>query len=162
MDTAIPTSYLHACRFCARWQTVAWPKLSGATSDSTVRSQGWRGWPDLRFPSLGKVATLDLRARLWSVDGSARVETTYSLVGNYHWLLWPLQRRNSASWQLQLGNWRILLEQNLTIHKYFSSQLTHLDYGQDNPVLSLTVLPSSSLNHLEKGNYKKNKLANCN
>ena len=37
------------------------------TSDSTVQSQVWRGRLDLRFQ-----CTLDLSARLWSVDGLAR------------------------------------------------------------------------------------------
>jgi len=47
------------------------PMFSGATLDSTVLSQIWRGWPDLRFQSLGNGATLDLSAQLWSIDRSA-------------------------------------------------------------------------------------------
>ena len=46
-------------------------RLSVARSDSTVRSQVWPGRPDRRFQSLGRGATLALRARLWSTDGSA-------------------------------------------------------------------------------------------
>ena len=48
------------------------PMLNGARSDSTVRSQVRRGRPALRFQSLGRGATLALRARLWSMDGLAR------------------------------------------------------------------------------------------
>jgi len=46
--------------------------LSGATSDSTVQNQVWQGRRDLWFQLLGKGATLDVSARLWSMDGSAR------------------------------------------------------------------------------------------
>ena len=53
---------LHACRFCTRWYSVASPMLDGARSDSTVRSQVRRGRPALRFQSLGRGATLALRA----------------------------------------------------------------------------------------------------
>jgi len=48
--------------------------LSGVTSDSTVQSQVWRGRPDLRFQSLGKGVTLDLSARLWSIDVAKALE----------------------------------------------------------------------------------------
>jgi len=66
------TSPCLTCQFCARWEAVARPMLTGATSDSTVWSQVWRGRPNLWFQSLGKGATLDLSTQLWSMDGSAR------------------------------------------------------------------------------------------
>ena len=41
-------------------RVTSMPLLSGATSDSTARSQVRQGQPNLRFQSLGKGATLDL------------------------------------------------------------------------------------------------------
>jgi len=69
--------------------------LSGATSDSSARSQVWCGWPDLQLHSLGKGATLDLSAQLWSMDGSARAmwpknfrHVIINSVVLYHVLTW--------------------------------------------------------------------------
>jgi len=93
-DIAVPTSLLHACRFCARWSAVARPMLRGARSDSTVRSQVWRGRPARRFQSLGKGATLALRTRLWSMDGSARA-------------IWPKYLRRVV-WMVSVsGGWSV-------------------------------------------------------
>jgi len=71
MDVAVLTSVLRACRLCAQWWAVVRPMLSGATSDSTVQSQVWCGWPHWQFQLLGKGLTLALRAWLWSVNGLA-------------------------------------------------------------------------------------------
>jgi len=69
MDNVIPTSALHACQFCAPMigscQTnVGWSNIEF----NSVRSQVWWGQPHLRFQSIDKAATLDMRARLWSID----------------------------------------------------------------------------------------------
>ena len=71
------------------WYINFRPMLSGARSDSTVRSQVWRGRPDWRFQSPGKGATQAVRALLWSVDGSARAMWPKNLrrVARMMWLI---------------------------------------------------------------------------
>jgi len=74
--------------------------LSGATSDSTVRSQVWRDRPDLQFQTLGKGATLDLSARLWSMDGLARA-------------MWLKNLRHVVQMTCMSGGWSVHLRNSL-------------------------------------------------
>ena len=46
--------------------------VQGARSDSMVRNQVCRGRPERRCQSLGRGVTLARRARLWSMEASAR------------------------------------------------------------------------------------------
>ena len=66
-DVALLTEVLSVL-FYARRYAVARPMLSGAKSDSVVRSQVRHGRPDQRFQSHGKGATQALRAGLWFID----------------------------------------------------------------------------------------------
>jgi len=72
------------------------PLLSGVRSDSTVRSQVWvwRGQPERRFHSLGKGATHAVRARLWSIHGSARA-------------MWPKNLRRVVRVTCVSGGWSL-------------------------------------------------------
>ena len=81
MDVAVPMSVIQTCQFYARRYAAARPVLSGARSDSTVRSQVWCCQPDRRFQSLGKGATQALRAQLWSIDGLA-----HAMIWNGRWI----------------------------------------------------------------------------
>ena len=65
----------------------------GARSDSMVRNQVCRGRPERRCQSLGRGATLARRARLWSMEASARAM----------WPMWPLASVKINSW---LRPWR--------------------------------------------------------
>jgi len=56
---------------------------SEARLDSNGLSQIWQGRPDLPFQSLGKGATLDRSARLWSTDGSVRA----LWLNNFRWVV---------------------------------------------------------------------------
>ena len=60
----------------------------------TIQSQGWCGLPDRRFHSLGKGATQVLKARLWSIDGSARV-------------MWPKNLRQVVLMMCVSGGWSV-------------------------------------------------------
>jgi len=83
-DVAVPTRTLHAPLFCARWQAVARPMLSGARSDWTVCSQVWRSRPDGQLQSVGTGAKLALRADCGPMDLSARAMWPQNLI----WLVW--------------------------------------------------------------------------
>jgi len=109
MDVAVPTSLFQAWRFCARRWAVSRPMLSGAKSDSTVRSQVWCGRPDRRFQSFGKWATHALRARLWSVDGLARA-------------VWPKGLRRVVRVMCVNGGWTVRRRTSLFVICHSSSQ----------------------------------------